>query len=348
MIKKTSYGGISVSVAADTEYIRLTSSEVCTLWSNYMGDSMATCMLRYFRSKVEDPEVRDVLDYALHLSGQHLETVTQILHKEGFPIPHGFGDQDVNLNAKRLYSDSFILFFLKNTTKEGLAMYAISLATSARSDVRSYISECLSSVMELDNRVTHTMLSKGLYTRPAYLPYPEQVEWVQKESFLNGIFGDKRPLACSEVSHLHANIQTNAVGKTLIAGFAQTARTEEIKRFFVRGMEISRKQIEVISSFLQQDGLPFPMTWDSELTESLEPPFSEKLMLFHILGINTAGLINYGVSMSVTMRRDITAMYTRLIAEVSTYADDGAEMMIEKGWMEKPPSNVDRKALIGV
>lgn len=310
-----------------------------------MGDSMARCVLQHFIRKAEDTEILEVLEYALHLCNRHLETVSDLFRSEAIPIPHGFGEEDVDLQAGRLFSDTFYLMYLKNVSKQGLALYAVALATIARADVRSYFTECLASASELYNRVAALMLHKGLFVRAPNIPNPESVEYVHKEGFLNGLFGDRRPLNAMEISHLYSNIQTNAMGKATIMGFAQSARSDEVKRYFLRGKEIAAKQIEVFSSYLQDDDLPAPMTWDSEVLASKEAPFSDKLMLFHISGLTAAGLVNYGTALSVSMRRDLAVDYLRLIGEIGTYADDGVELMVKKGWMEKPPGAVDRNKL---
>jgi len=332
-------------VALTAHHIRLTSAEISQLWSGYMGDSMARQVLRYFWHKAEDAEVKAVLEYALHLTERHLQTLTELFVSESFPVPHGFTDDDANVDAKRLYSDIFFLHYLYNTAKQGLPLYGFALSASARSDVREYFSECIASTTELYNRVVETMLSKGVYIRAPYIPLPESVEYVHKESFLNGLFGDRRPLTSAEITHLHLNIQTNALGKSLISGFAQTARLDEVKAYFLRGKEIAHKQLEVFSSYLRDEELPAPTSWDADVTDSTDAPFSDKLMLFHISGLTAAGFFNYGAAVSTSMRRDLSAAYARLSAEIAAYAEDGVEMIIRHGWLEKIPGNIDRRVL---
>ncbi|MUG71246.1 DUF3231 family protein [Paenibacillus validus] len=52
-----------------------------------------------------------------------------------------------------------------------------------------------------------------------------------------------------------------------------------------------------------------------------------------------------GLALGVSMRRDINTNYYRLMLEVSKFAENGAEIMMNNRWLEKPPSAVDRKAL---
>jgi hypothetical protein len=80
-------------------------------------------------------------------------------------------------------------------------------------------------------------------------------------------------------------------------------------------------------------------------TRSTEAPFSGKLMMFQIAALNSSGLGYYGASLGASPRRDIGAAYVRLMAEIVEFAEDGANLMIDNGWLEKPPSAPDRKAL---
>jgi hypothetical protein len=48
------------------------------------------------------------------------------------------------------------------------------------------------------------------------------------------------------------------------------------------------------------------------------------------------------------MRRDLSLVLTRFIAEIALYSEDGVNIMIDKGWLERMPEAADRKELIGV
>lgn len=128
-------------------------------------------------------------------------------------------------------------------------------------------------------------------------------------------------------------------------GLSQVAKIKEVRQYFERGRDIAQKHIEVFSSRLSKEHLPSPMTWDSEVTDSTEAPFSDKLMMFHITALIASGIGQYGVSASTSPRADLATMYTRLSAEIGKYADEGANIMIKNGWMEKPPQSVDHEDL---
>lgn len=56
----------------DENHIQLTSSEIASIWTSYMQDSMSKCVLAYFLKTVEDEEVRPIVQFAYDLSSTHI------------------------------------------------------------------------------------------------------------------------------------------------------------------------------------------------------------------------------------------------------------------------------------
>ncbi|WP_232490171.1 DUF3231 family protein [Neobacillus cucumis] len=98
----------------------LTSAEVSALWLQYMGDSMAICVYKYFLTIVENREIKRIIESSLLLSESHIKKITEFLKSANFQVPIGFTENDVNLNAPRLFSDQFLLFYSKIMTIHGL------------------------------------------------------------------------------------------------------------------------------------------------------------------------------------------------------------------------------------
>ncbi|WP_309118894.1 DUF3231 family protein [Paenibacillus sp.] len=333
--------------AVQERRIRLTSGEMANLWTSYMNDSLSVCTLSYFLAHAQDPQIRSVLQYAYDLSAKHVRRVAHLLTEEECPVPQGFTDKDVDLNAPRLYSDTFFLLYIGNMGKFGLTAYSFALATSSRADIRAYYSECMASATELFNRSLESLLEKGLHLRSPEIPKPRQVEFVHDQNFLGNFLniGRERPLLGQEISNLTYNIERNLLGKPLIMGFSQTARDKEVRRYFERGRDMAQKHVEVFGSFLKREHLPVPATWDTEVTDATTPPFSDKLMTYHITVLIASAWGQYGSSTSVSPRADLATAYSRLSLEIANYADDGANLMIKNGWLEKPPQAVDQVAL---
>jgi hypothetical protein len=328
--------------------IRLTSAEIANLWNSYMNDSMAICVLKYFLEKVEDTEVRPVLEYAFELANNHVDTVTKILNHENHPIPQGFTDEDVNVTAPTLYSDIFYLIYLQNMSRTGLQAYSLGLPVVTRSDIVDFYHECLASSAELNMRTSKVMLSKGVYSRPPYISIPEEVDFIQKQSYLENLFEGSRPVDVLEITAIHISILSNILGKVLLTGFSQVAKSQKVREYMYRGTKIAAKHIEVFGTLLQKDNLSSPETWDSEVMDSTVSPFSDKLMMFHTRVLSVAGIGNYGLGMSTSMRHDLGVNYARLTTEMGHFGDDGANIMINNGWLEQPPQADNRKELAKV
>ena len=51
---------------------QLTSSEIASIWTGYMNDSMSKCILSYFLKQIEDEDIRPVIQFAYDISFKHL------------------------------------------------------------------------------------------------------------------------------------------------------------------------------------------------------------------------------------------------------------------------------------
>jgi hypothetical protein len=98
---------------------RLTASELATLWNTYMADTMGKCVLIHFKKTVEDEKIEKIIDFALRIAEDHIDTITNLFHNEEIPIPEGFSEKDVNENAPRLFADAFYLRYLEIWGEQG-------------------------------------------------------------------------------------------------------------------------------------------------------------------------------------------------------------------------------------
>jgi hypothetical protein len=306
---------------------------------------MASSVINYMLKKVEDQDIRSILEFALGLSKRHIQVIKEFFSVEGYPIPYGFSDGDVNLEAPRLFSDSFFLKYIHIMAAHGMTGYAVAFTTSARADMRKYYADCNNETMELFNRSLDLLLSKGLYTRPPYLHPPDIARYVEKQGFLTGWFGNRRPLNGIEISNITFNMNKMVMQKALLLGFSQVAKANDVREYLMRGNQVTSKHVEIFSSLFHEDHLPSPPSWDSEVTNVTITPFSDKLIMFHTGVLTSTTSAFYGAALAVSMRRDLATQYTRLTTEMQQYGEDGANILIHNGWMEQPPTADDRVAL---
>ncbi|HBV98684.1 MAG TPA: hypothetical protein DEF36_16835 [Desulfotomaculum sp.] len=325
--------------------IRLTSAELANLWAAYMNSSLKKSFMKFFLVKVEDTEIRSVMEYALHVAEKHLQILSEIYKLEKHPIPRGFTDQDVNLDAPSLFSDTFILTFVEYMAEIRLNGYVTALPMAARTDIREYFTESLASAAELYNRVSSVLLSKGVYIRAPYIPVPDHVDFVKKQNFMTGFLGKRRPISSIEISHIFSRIKTSSLRKSLFTGFSQVAKSEQVRQYMIRGREIAEKHIQILSSVMTENGLPVTMSWESGVLDSTIPPFSDRLMMQKIRNHNVVEMANYGKAITVLLRHDLSVTFVRLLAEFGNYTKDGVNILIDNGWLEEPPQAVNPDSL---
>ncbi|WP_059105707.1 DUF3231 family protein [Shouchella shacheensis] len=327
------------------QHAQLTSSEIGVLWGFYMKNSLAVCMLTYFLEKVEDPDIRKVIQLALKQNQNDVAMVENVCQREQMAIPVGFTQEDVQPSAPRLFSDAFMLEYVRQLGVIAMAASAAAIPVVTRPDMTKVCQTVLGRATELHDVAKETLLSKGLYSRPPAILTPKHVDFVEKQSFLRGFLGERRPLSAVEITHIFMNAQTNGLGEALMMGFAQVARDPKVKKFFVQGKQIANKHVEIFSSLLLKEDLPAPMSWNDNVIVSTISPFSDKLMAFHTTLLIDSGVGNYGLSTAASPRRDLGLTYARLMVEVAQMAKEGANLMIDNGWLEQPPPAPDREAL---
>lgn len=330
----------------DKTKIPLTSAEISGLWMQYINDTVATCVNRYFLEKVEDEEVRPIIEWTLDTAKENLTMMEEIFNKENFPMPIGFTDQDVNVHAPKLVSDSFMLVYLRHMSIIAMGAGASTLGMVTRPDLVSFFKRISEKGIMLQDLTRDLMLKQGIYERPPSLSKPEKADFITDQSFLAGIFGDKRALTAIEITQLFINLESNTVGKALITGFAQTAQNEEVRKYFSRGKELAEKNSDIFTQFLKKEDLPIPMSWNSAISNATTNVFSDKLMMYHILSMISVSIGYYGTAIGASHRKDLGLKYVSLLPEVILYAEDGANLMIKHGWMEKPPQADNRDQLI--
>ena len=333
---------------SDIKKIPLVSSEISGLWNSYMANSSTICLLKFFVNRVEDSETSSILQHTLDLSNQHIQVLENLFNELELPIPDGFSDDDVDVNAPRLFSDEFYLLYLANLSRAQMLNYTQILSNCARSDIREFFTKLTSESSDLYNKVTDIRLSKGVFTRFPCVEVPKKVEYIKSQRFSLDWFGEKRPLLLGEITHISLIILANILGRAIITGFGQVSKTKKIVKYMFRGRDISSKKIDIFTSILTSENIPIPSTSYAFVTDSTVSPFSEKLMMFYIIALGTLSISNDGMALAEALRTDLQMKFIRITPEVLKFVKDGAGIMIDNRWLEQPPQSIEHKNLVGV
>ncbi|RBP96429.1 uncharacterized protein DUF3231 [Cytobacillus firmus] len=68
-------------------------------------------------------------------------------------------------------------------------------------------------------------------------------------------------------------------------------------------------------------------------------------MMFLIASITAAGVMDFGIAIGASVRKDLAIQYGKMMIKVGDFADEGAKIMIDNDWLEKPPQSLDREKL---
>lgn len=337
--------GITNTGIEVTHHAPLASTEIANLWRSHSYYSMLYRTMQHFNARVNDSDVHQLLEQALDMVGTRTWMAVDMLVRENHPEPVGFREEDVDLNAPRLYTDEFYLYFLLNMVRYGMGLNVLALGTSVRPDVREYFSKAVERNIGYYNRINDILLAKGLFIRPPAVTTINQVDFVKKQDFMAGFLRERRPLLVDEVKQIYVGIVTNRLGGVLLTGFAQVAKSDQVRGYMERGIKIADKHVSVFSSKLQEHELSAPMQWAINVTDSTLSPYTDKLMMNFVITLNLIGITNYSNSLTQSPRHDLEADYMRLMAEATNYSEDGVNIAIENGWYEEPPRIIDRQEL---
>ncbi|WP_078381274.1 DUF3231 family protein [Sutcliffiella halmapala] len=329
------------------ESMKLSCAEISTLWTLYINNSMSVYVLRFFLEYVEDTEIRKLIVQAYEIASNNEEELKHVFWKEQVSLPIGFSENDVNLQAPRLFSDTFKLSYVLQMARIGLVTYGGCLASVSRKDIRNMYYGFLKRTMDIFQDATDLMLEKGLFIKKPFTAISHKTEMIDSTKYFSGInpFVYKRTLNTIEVAHLSMNIETNQIGMMLCTAFSQTAMDEEVREFMKKGKQLAKNHIGTFFNALIKEDVQAPMSSDFSISASTIAPFSDKLMMLHISVMTAAGIGNYATSAAASQRSDLVIKYEKLSAETALLAKEGADLMVKHRWLEKPPTTADRNRL---
>lgn len=326
----------------------ISSSEVGTLWLTYEEKTLIMRMLEYFIEKSDDQQAKNILGGLWQELNFYVLQMEQLFKDQGMVKPVGYTNEDVNLEAPKLYDNGFDVMFLRILKEVSMGMYTINM-NMAYNDKVMQIFEGLTTVTQKIYKLsTLYLLEKGILTLPPKVTMPKTTEFIDSKSYMKGfkLVGDKRALNDIELGLLHHGIETNNIGMQLITGFAQCAQHKEVKEYFVKGKKLAKKQIKTMEDILLESDVQFSATSGSTVTPSKVAPFSDKLMMHCVYLLNGFGLVASSFGAFFCLRNDISMKLTLLAKDVYFYGQEGIKIKIKNGWFEEPPQMEDRANII--
>jgi hypothetical protein len=326
--------------------ISLNSADISGLWKAYIQNTATLCIVKHFIQHVQDSEIKPIINEQINLLETYIDKTKNIFIEEDFPIPKGFSEDDVDLSAPALYTDLYALSFIYRFNQMTVSDYASTLPKVVRTDVVDFFDDCLKTSTNLYKKALNLMQTKGIYDRQPKVSYPQKVEFIKKqESIIGSLFGEHRPLNVMELGEIFYLIERNYIGMLLLMGFIQVMKDKEIKEYLLKGKELSQKQIDIFNKVLKEEQHLGNIPVSMEVTDSVTSPFSDRLITFLIATTSSTGIFLTAYSIANSMRKDLVAKYSLIMAEIMKYGEEGMKLLIDRGWMEQPPQSFDRNAI---
>lgn len=335
----------SASSKENPEKKPLTAAEISALWLQYLGDTMSVCVYKYFLKINENDKIKPILELSLQLAESQVKEITGFLKNEPFHVPAGFSDRDVKLDAPRLFSDFFLLFYSYIMTVHGLTAYSLAVTSCERQDIQNYFFRCIESTGRLFQKISDLTKTEPKFSPIPTVPSPDSVKLLETTGIISNLIGDKRPLNSSEISNLFFNAKKTGFVRTLSIAFSQVAEQEDVTKFLLKNVKLAGKDADSFDAFLKQDDLSAPQRWDDEITDSKVSPFSDKLIMFHAAFLVNAALSYYGAALGSSLRSDILLNYKQVFDHAMEAGSDCYSIMVKHHWLEQQPEAADREAL---
>ncbi|MBU5215089.1 DUF3231 family protein [Heyndrickxia oleronia] len=325
--------------------LKLTSSEIGTLWGEFVNGTMTDVVNKYMVSIIEDEEIKSIFENAIKTFEKQKQQIVCFMQKEGFPVPIGFTESDLFKGKQRLFTDIFCLHYLHIMTLHGLLGHTTSLSVSVRKDLRDFYDSCNNDAKKMFHQTIELLLKKGSFQKdPLFYP-AKNPEYVSGNDFIDGFFGKGRRLSATEVLSISFNLKKSIMAKTLSIAFSQVAQTKEVRKFLMETEKTSDGQIKTFSKIMQNDNLPVPKSWETEVTTSTDSPFSDKLILYHMGFLFQAAQNYHGAGLASAMRTDLVTAYENTIIKNLLVTKKWFNLMVHNKWLEQPPLAPNRKEI---
>ncbi len=321
----------------DANKLKLTSSEIGSLWGEYINGTAIDIVNRYMYSIIEDEAIKALFNDAIMTFERQKNQIKTFIDNEGFPVPIGFNETDLFLGKQRLFSDAFCLNYLNIMSIHGLLGHSTSFSISVRKDLRDFYDSCDNDAKKMYNQSIELLLEKGLFQRdPLFYEY-EQPQFITSKDFKDGYFGKGRTLSATEIISISLNLKKSITAKTLSIAFSQVAQSKEVRKFLTDSQKTADGQIKALTKIMQADNLPVPKSWETEVTISTDSPFSDKLMMYHMGFLFQAAQNYHGGGLASAMRTDLVTTYESTILQNIMVTKDWFDIMVKNKWLEQPP-----------
>jgi len=329
-----------MNIEHENNSINLTSSEIGYLWSTYILNSKSKYIIKYIVEKTIDKDIKLVMKKSFDLSNKIIIGIENIYRSAGHVIPHAFSEEDINLQADNLFSDTLWLAILKSFTTFGLSSYGSIMPKVARSDVKKLFTDALNETIVLSNNIDEIALNKGIFVRSPYIPIPKKVEFAKDKGIMGSFLAAKRPLDALEIGNVFNASNAVAIAESILAGLSQIVDNKKIKDHMKNGKKMLKEHKKTLDEILTKEELNIADLYNNHIQNTTTSPFSDRISLYFSISTTTDLINAYSFSQLSIIRKDIYLKFTQLSSELVLYLKEGTDILIDSGWLEEVPKNI--------
>jgi Protein of unknown function (DUF3231) len=320
-------------------HTKLSSVEFGALWTTFHKKTMILRILEHLIDTAEDQEARDLMSGLYEKLQPKVEEIKTLMKNEGATVPEGFTGKDVNLNAPRLFENGFDIMFCRILKEVSMGMYVLHMTISYRQDIIELYKSLSEITQGYYEQFTAYLIKRDLLPRPNFTTMPNSITYIEDVSYMKGsnFFGGRRPISTVEFGLMYHSVEVNIFAFQLLRGFSQCATDVEARRYFAKGVNISKEILQGIEKVLLDENIKIPATSGGTITNSTIAPFSDKLMMFCIFLFGGFSLGGQGFSSTFILRDDVVAKNVVYAKDALEYTREGVKLMMDKGWLEEPP-----------
>ncbi|KAB7667155.1 DUF3231 family protein [Bacillus sp. B1-b2] len=318
----------------------LTSVEYGALWTTYQKKTMILCILEYFIEKSEEPKAKDLMKGLHEKLAVKVKEIKKMIETSGGIVPLGFTAEDVHLDAPKLFDQGFDIMFSRVLKEISMGMYVLHTTISYRKDIIDIYRELTELTQKYYLYFTEYLQQNKWMLDPPTINMPHSRSFLNDKDYMKGtnILGSRRGFNIVEYGLIYHSLESNILGMQLMKGFAQSSSDLEVKKYFQKGYELSKKIYKDTEEMLIESNIPSPSIPSGVVTNSTIPPFSEKLMLYCTYLLNGFSIGGQGFGAVFHLRNDVILQSGLFAKDVFAFGLKGARLMMEKGWLEEPPS----------
>jgi hypothetical protein len=146
-------------------------------------------------------------------------------------------------------------------------------------------------------------------------------------------------LTSAEISQLWATYMNDSASIPVLTYFLEKVEDKEIKHLIKYALQLSQSHVQKIADIFKGENYPIPYGFNIHEDVDLTAPrlFTDSYYLNFIHNMSKIGLNGHGMSLSISVRKDITGLFKECLTETIHLYEVSKDMLLSKGIYIRSP-----------